>query len=528
MARRGCSPKRDSSRRAFQGYQTKAESTGRLDEHALRRVALTSAGRSSFAQVVVTVADRAADPHGLWTADFDLLARLPGLERLDVVATERTLASGFHARLHDVLPGIEERTEAAVAWRAGPCIPHDGPPRFFAARDREEELADAARLVKRRVRRSGLLASPDRFAVVFQRPLPYLYLARHVFADARIAWQAPDELPLAAEPFAAALDLVLTFLTSGFTRAAGIALLRSPHLRLASGEELYGLRDVAELDQALLDGRFVGGVARSRGIRVQAANRACARRSRDACRGARAGAHPRSRCGEPPDRRPRGVSCARTMPTSDADVHRDRQVRVREAIMRALDALSAAHAAPRRHAAGTRGAGRRRSAGGSSRRRSRPTPERRGVQLVDASAARYGDFDEITLVGLVESDWPDRPGRNIFYPPSLLNQLGWVPDSERLAGARAAFRDLHPPADGAFLGVSFHARGRCGRPAVLFRRGARGAGPRPTCRCRGSARRRDGCSSHEALTDRSLPRPRQSLRSGGRVARGPPLANAGI
>ena len=425
--------------RAFHRYQAKAESTGRLDEHALRRVALTSPGRSSFARVVVTVADRAADPHGLWTSDFDLLARLPGLERLDVVATDRTLASGFHARLHEVLPGIDERTERAVPGGPVLCIPHDGTRRFFVGRDREEELAEAARLVKRRVR-SGLLASPDRFAVVFQRPLPYLYLARHVFADARIAWQAADELPLAAEPLAATLDLVLTFLASGFTRAAGIALLRSPHLRLAFGEELYGPRDVAELDQALLDGRFVGGVAALEAFasRLRGGS-ACAVRAMLAVA-----------CELGPildsDAASRQIGALATFlrahePTSDNDVHRYRQVRAREAILRALDALSAAHADHDDTRLELE------ELGGTIRRWIEsqtfpPDAATRGVQLVDAWAARYGDFDEIRLVGLVESDWPDRSGRNIFYPPSLLNQLGWVPDSERLAGARAAFRDL--------------------------------------------------------------------------------------
>jgi RecB family exonuclease len=425
---------------AFQGYRTKAESTGRLDEHDLRRVALTSAGRSSFARIVVTVADRAADPHGLWTADFDLLARLPSLERLDVIATERTLASGFHARLHDVLPGIDERTEVAARGDPVLCVPPDGTRRFFVARDREEELADAARLVKRRVR-SGLLASPNRFAVVFQRPLPYLYMARHVFTDARIAWQAADELPLAAEPFAATLDLVLTFLTSGFTRAAGIALLRSPHLRLAFGEELYGPPDVAELDRALLDGRFVGGVtaleafaSRQRGgsARAVRAMLAAARElvpilDIDAASAQIGTLAAFLRAHEPG--------------ASHADTHQDRHVRAREAILRALDALSAAHAAHDDTRLELE------DLGGTIRRwvesqTFSADAGTRGVQLVDAWAARYGDFDEIRLVGLVESDWPDRPGRNIFYPPSLLNQLGWVPDSERLAGARAAFRDL--------------------------------------------------------------------------------------
>ena len=65
-----------------------------------------------------------------------------------------------------------------------------------------------------------------------------------------------------------------------------------------------------------------------------------------------------------------------------------------------------------------------------------------GVRLLDASAAPYADLDEIRIVGLCESDWPERAGRNIFYPQSLLAQLGWPADQERLAAARAQFQDL--------------------------------------------------------------------------------------
>ena len=48
--------------------------------------------------------------------------------------------------------------------------------------------------------RAGMRGAPERTAVVFQRPLPYLYLARSVFADAGQPYQALDSLPLAAEP----------------------------------------------------------------------------------------------------------------------------------------------------------------------------------------------------------------------------------------------------------------------------------------------------------------------------------------
>ncbi len=65
-----------------------------------------------------------------------------------------------------------------------------------------------------------------------------------------------------------------------------------------------------------------------------------------------------------------------------------------------------------------------------------------GVQLVDARAARYGDFDAVHLAGLVDGEWPEPTGRNIFYPPFLLSQLGWPPDSARAEAARAEFDDL--------------------------------------------------------------------------------------
>src|SRR5207244_101591 len=31
------------------------------------------------------------------------------------------------------------------------------------------------------------------------------------------------------------------------------------------------------------------------------------------------------------------------------------------------------------------------------------------LQLVDDEAARYGDFDQLTIVGLIEGEWPERP-----------------------------------------------------------------------------------------------------------------------
>ena len=65
-----------------------------------------------------------------------------------------------------------------------------------------------------------------------------------------------------------------------------------------------------------------------------------------------------------------------------------------------------------------------------------------GPLLLDAPAAAYADVDELRLVGLVELDWPERVRRSIFYPASLLSQLGWPNETDRLAAARARFHDL--------------------------------------------------------------------------------------
>ena len=65
-----------------------------------------------------------------------------------------------------------------------------------------------------------------------------------------------------------------------------------------------------------------------------------------------------------------------------------------------------------------------------------------GVHLVDATAARFGTFEDVHVVGLVDGEWPAVPRRNLFYSPMLLQPLGWPPDSARVAAARAGFVDL--------------------------------------------------------------------------------------
>src|SRR5207248_2637971 len=64
------------------------------------------------------------------------------------------------------------------------------------------------------------------------------------------------------------------------------------------------------------------------------------------------------------------------------------------------------------------------------------------VQFLDDQAARYGDFDDLTIVGVVENEWPEKPRRNIFYPPGILKSLGWPTEKDRRAAADARFLEL--------------------------------------------------------------------------------------
>jgi len=459
---------------AFLAYERLMAASGRLDEHALRARLLDPSAGATLGHVIVTVPDQNADPAGLWPADFDLLARMPGLERVDVIATEEVLATGFLERLHnDLLPGIEEDrwtgaaepppvllappgtrnvqgtfTQRTRNGHGADTEPGETSRRYWLVRDREEELVDAVR----HIRASAPPGGEDRVAVVFQRPLPYVYLARHVFGAARMPYQAFDALPLAAEPYVSTIDLVLSAAASDFTRGDTIALLRSPHLALADDGAPLSAGETAALDCVLQHERHLGGADRLADLAdrlergASAAPAADVRRARRAARAAAAAARELAPLGpEAPPTTQLAVLAAfldrhDRPPASDAAV-RERELRARAAVRGAIDALARAHRGyddapvPFEDVA----AALRRWIEGET---FMPRTGDRGPHLVDAAAARYGDFDDVRLVGLVERDWPEASARNIFYPAWLLVQLGWPSEPDRLGGARAAFRDL--------------------------------------------------------------------------------------
>jgi RecB family exonuclease len=446
--------------KAFSSYERRVNASGAVDEHGLRHVRLEDAADPGYRRILVTVADRATDAGGLWPADFDLLARLHGIEAIDVVTTEAQLASGWHERVHALLPGIEEVRfddgEPPALETRTLVVPDEGDARHFTYRDREEEIAWTVRRIKGRRRTAPLDSRLDRTAVVFARPLPYLYLSRGIFASAGVPFQCDDALPLAAEPIAAAVDLALAFVATTASRAAVVALVRSPHFALGAGNAPASADSARALDQTLARARYAGDPARlvafaeewaTEGTGTSDTRLAAVRRLAAPALDAALVAldrllplftpAPASR----QIRTLRAFLAERAVPLAVTDPLRERHLRARTALLAMLDAMASAHERfGELHwgiddlAAAVRG--------WIESQTFTPRTGAVGVHLVDASAARYGRFDDVHLAGLVEGEWPERFRRNLFYSPFLLSRLGWPDDRVRLAAARASFADL--------------------------------------------------------------------------------------
>ncbi|MDP2321185.1 MAG: PD-(D/E)XK nuclease family protein [Acidobacteriota bacterium] len=451
----------------FRGYEARLRDTGLLDEHAARELLIATPAAVPLRHVVITVGDRPLDPDGLWPADVVMLTSIAGLDAIDVVATDATLEAGYLDRLRLAFVGIEETESSLPAPPPAIVVPagtlrlalgaRSGQaagelPFALEYRDREEELEGVARRLKAD-RRSGRHVNLEQTALVVARPLPYLYLARDVFQGAGVPFEALDTLPLAAEPYAAAVDVAMECVAAGFTRRALVALLRSPHFRFVAGDAgaVSGAVDVgrdmvAALDVRLAEQRYLGGLDRLASLA-------------DACRGtaqpafdaALAAGTLLSPLGESHPM-VEHVDLLRAF----LDRHdrpqpgNDRRDRVRAAVALALAGLGEAY---RRHDPGASGtitdlsAAVRRWLGAQTF--ALRTGEG-GLQIVDRQAARFADFDDVQVMGLVEGEWPERPRRNIFYPQSLLAQLEPArPDRVALHQerdlvrfARASFRDL--------------------------------------------------------------------------------------
>ncbi len=449
---------------AFRRFERLMETTDRIDDHALRRRLIDEPAPDPWRHVVLAGGDDATDRQGLFPADWDLLTRVPGLERIDIVVTDAMVAGTFRERIHQRLPGIEETRIPLDHGRPPPVLlVSPGGALTHTARDREEEIAGFARWVRREMRNTnvGAISGVDRMALVVRRPLPYVYLAREVLRSAGIPLQMFDALPLASEPYAAALDLVIGFISGNCGRDPAVALLRSPHFRFGPSTDsdagpnagpdaaLLTLREVAALDRALSEAGYLGGIdalerlvatwreAKS-GSQAQKALRA-AETVVDAARQL-APLWSAAPCAEQLGRLLAFLRRYERLPRPE-DPLRPRLLRGRAAVLDVLTSLSGAYARfdPLAVEFDAVAAVIRRWIEAHT---FAPRTGEDGVHLVDAESARFGDFEGVQLAGLVDGEWPDVPRRNIFYPPALLRELGWPAESDRLDGVRASFSDL--------------------------------------------------------------------------------------
>ena len=211
---------------AFREYERRVAASGACDEHLLRERLLSNPGAATLStglqHVVVTVADWIADPAGLFVADFDLLARLPGLKTLDLVCTSGVLGSGFHERIHNWWPGLEEieageLIEGPTRVRPLLALPTTDPDLvWFTRRDREEELVAVAERLRSNDANvpTGVRSHRHRLQAAVAVHLPG---SRHA-GRGRDSLSDRRRLPLAAEPVATTVDLVLDAVETAFSR----------------------------------------------------------------------------------------------------------------------------------------------------------------------------------------------------------------------------------------------------------------------------------------------------------------------
>lgn len=373
--------------------------------------------------------------HTLAPLDLDFLSNTSGLHTLTIAVSETS--SELPSWLVRAIP------ESRIDPEPEPERPRLLSREPLVARDREESLVDAVRILK-------YLDTPlDRVAIVVPQPLPYLYLAKKVLDEAEVAYELQDTFPLASEPYVAAVDLAFELVATDAHRSAALALLRSPFF----GFEGVGPEEVAAFDELTLRYHEPGGTKRwaslyERKSRPQAQATLPGMESREESKRVLAplaalleatnALAPLAAENPVTDK----IACLRAfLAKYGHSVAAPRHDRARAAVASILDRLEAAaplvgnpsvvfetfreklRRATEAHTFDTRtGTG--------------------GITVVDARSAGYGAFDLVILLGINDGEWPARGERNIFYPQRLLREFGWSSDRELLASERGRFRSL--------------------------------------------------------------------------------------
>ena len=428
-------------RASIEGYRTALSGLGLLDAPAAR-LAL-AAEDFPFERAFVLGSETLA------VADLDLLSKAPALAELLVVlpSPASELPEPLARRFTMVMAkdGLDSPPRLLTAGREGELA--------FVVRDREEAFTDVARLLKT-LEDDGRLPPLHRIGVVVPRPLPYLYLAKKVFAEAGVPYQLQDSFPLATEPYVAAVDLVLELVATGSHRDSALALLRSPFFAFDGVSEV----EVAAFDELTLRFREPGGVDRFRAL-LSRLSRPPLQPSLPGVEGHDATARaipalaaivsgsealaPLTELGSLTAK----IDClrrflrsyGRPIPVEDSGLNSLRRAKAAfDSILERLEEAARRVSGLPRDFAYFREKLRRAIEQHTFAVRSGET----GVQIVDGRSAPFGGFDLVVLMGLNEEEWPERSERNIFYPQWLLREFGFPSDRDLLAGERQRFLGL--------------------------------------------------------------------------------------
>ena len=212
--------------------------------------------------------------------------------------------AGFHERFTTCCPDSRKCGSGRPPSRPGAGCARVAPSRtqrWFVSRDREEELtrvrpaAEAPRGVGARVVRPPAL---DRFGDRLSAAAAVSLSGPPGVRRRLVPYQALDALPLSAEPFAAMIDVIFSFLSSEGNRTLHrrAAALASPRLQLEPDAQ-----EVAALDTTLLRPEVLGRMGPARRA---FGDRRLGRKAAGPERGA--GSPARCRCGDGASRGSRG------------------------------------------------------------------------------------------------------------------------------------------------------------------------------------------------------------------------------
>lgn len=469
-------------RRVHADYRRALEDAARVDPASLRERLLAGAGtfRQRFgATRVIALGEDALRPADLqlfgallppgavvWALPEE--ATLPGAPRGVTFRNDSGHDGGASPPVRRIQPTLfsppvagpppamrsaESVYRATILVPEGDSVAADGDPRFgvFEATDREAEARLAASLLVRfKDRWASDFRGYHRCAFLARQPRSYLDAVEVALAERGIAMETPLQPALTRHPWVASIADVLEFAARPGRISLGLNLLRTPFLKLAdcsepparaadvlAGELLRaGCRDTNEPDDleriaARLDQtaeRLVRALEASEHPGADPDLQRQADRQRERAARLRTGAETLAQLSrlavslrplrDATAAFPEAVETLAGFLETHFDPPDEQSPDVRDTVLQALRQAAAAAPADARAGGGLRFLQRIRRL--LNHRTAARGPGGRGVHLIAASDAPFGDYDFIALLGMVDADWPGpRPG-NIFFPNPLL------------------------------------------------------------------------------------------------------------